>query len=395
MTRLIVAHWYPVGSSPSIINLARHLNGLSDLRLLVDERFTDGIPADLQRNLCPPLRDQIGGSLSARRTPSRAPRALYAVRHALPNAFKSEVISLYTYLKGILRTAAKLRRVTGAPQTVCVDKFTLPVFLIAGRRVDFYYSLEATPLGEARGLLLRVLGLIEWIFLRLSKPRLITQTVQRAKALGLSDHKVLLLPVTCYRGACSRSTLLRSRHGVPSDKVVVVVAGGLGSDQLIEEVISGALQCDRRFVFIFHSVNGKFPSLLKNAHKENPTKILLSDLRLTIDEAEDYVFAGADVGIVLYRNLGFNYRNTARSSGKLASFLRAGVPVIVSDYPEYTEALSENRFGVVYDGKSLNKALMEIASDWRSYSRDALIAYRSIYHYARYAADVENFFVNG
>jgi hypothetical protein len=60
------------------------------------------------------------------------------------------------------------------------------------------------------------------------------------------------------------------------------------------------------------------------------------------------------------------------SSGKLASYTRSGLPVIVSGNPILKPLMSEYKFGIYIDDSSeIPGALIQIKSDWDIYSKEA------------------------
>ncbi len=93
----------------------------------------------------------------------------------------------------------------------------------------------------------------------------------------------------------------------------------------------------------------------------------------------DKMLLSADIGLVLYRSLQnglpFHGKNTAvmgLSSGKLASYTRAGLPVIVMGNPQLKRFINEYGFGIYIDDASeISGALIKIKNDWGKYSAAA------------------------
>jgi glycosyltransferase involved in cell wall biosynthesis len=81
------------------------------------------------------------------------------------------------------------------------------------------------------------------------------------------------------------------------------------------------------------------------------------------------LIASADVGLALYRHSDDNMYFLGLSSGKLAEYLRAGVPVVVSDFPGMRELVQRTRCGLVVTSMdALRAAIAAILDDQEGYS---------------------------
>ena len=82
---------------------------------------------------------------------------------------------------------------------------------------------------------------------------------------------------------------------------------------------------------------------------------------------------GADIGIAFYVSTGDstytgqNVQSLGLSSGKIAYYLRAGIPVIVNQAGSISELLRREKCGIVVEnGQEIGRAIAEIAQQYES-----------------------------
>jgi glycosyltransferase involved in cell wall biosynthesis len=363
----LVCWGYPFDKSPSLQNLARDLAPGHRLDLWVDPRNARGLPPDLAAMLALP-------------PPAAAPAAAGSayergafenlVRRSLPARLRALARELYVareLLLGLPAFVRALRAARTADVVIAADKSSLLACWRAGLVARLYFSLEATPLAEETSIVGRWLNRLETRHVRRHRPMVIAQS----PPLPPSDW-------------------LRQRHGIAPHQFVLLIAGGLGLDQLTPEIVQAAARWDERLVLVLHSASGRYPpELLELAQQPALAgRVKLSADHFTIDEAEQRVYAGADIGIVYYRDLGFNFRHTAYSSGKLAAFLRGGVPVIVPPFPEFEQAVRDHGYGACATVESIGAVALQLLDHHDTLREAARIAFTGVYQHRPYRGRV-------
>jgi len=386
---ILCVYWYPFCQSPSLVNLAHELIETSVFTACIDCRYATPVDTLLQKYI-----------LSDNSSP-RKPTA--TALHAIPKAYSlsaimvalrlvpalpwivREIRSAKSYFSGLIPYVSLLKSQSKSAIYICADKFSLLPCLIASRRPQLYYSLEAGPIVEEHGLLRGLLSIIERIYLKIYKPILISQSKKRASVLQPQASNPLIIPVTSRRGAVSKADYIRKSYSISESRTIVSIIGGLGEDQLTSKLLHACLSWSDRFVLFVHSGSGSYHPNVINLSIAHPHKIILSTDSFSIDQAEDLLYAGSDIGVVLYDDLGFNYRNTAFSSGKLASYLRAGIPLLLPPFEEYSELLNEFKLGLqVRDLRSSESLLQVLLDEYSFFSAQARDAFQKIYHYNNY-----------
>ena len=99
---------------------------------------------------------------------------------------------------------------------------------------------------------------------------------------------------------------------------------------------------------------------------------------------------GADVGIAFYVPVAGstyfqqNIQSVGLSSGKIAYYLRAGLPVIVNETPSISNLVERERCGVtVKTAGEIGKAIASIAREYERYSVQALSVFDRYLDFAR------------
>jgi glycosyltransferase involved in cell wall biosynthesis len=85
----------------------------------------------------------------------------------------------------------------------------------------------------------------------------------------------------------------------------------------------------------------------------------------------------ASVGICLYKKISLNQQANVTASNKIYEYAACGLPVIVSDFPNYREYLSGEpwvRFADPDDPQSIASAIQDILSDFETYKKMCLAA---------------------
>ena len=204
-----------------------------------------------------------------------------------------------------------------------------------------------------------------------------------AEDTGLSDHRTINVPNSPMgRAEKQRSNYLRDRFDIPHDTKIILSSGTLGAWACIHQIMRSTQHWPENWVLVCHTryradnMNRDYLEALRYLAK--PGKVVFSTDPIPRDEYPKLV-QSADVGIAFYcvqqGNLTAqdNIRFLGLSSGKLAYYLQAGVPVIANRIPSIEKLLSEYRCGEITEDPSITHfSLEKIFSDYKSYSSNAI-----------------------
>lgn len=388
----LVVFYYPFASSPSLLNLYGDLVMDCYVKLLDANSVatSNNSPLKTSKRLELPQADsgQNTNSLQSSRLYISAKNLITQFLDKINPLILAELNEIRNYLHGFIAFCRMLRSENDLDIYIVADKYSLLPALLAFRWPIVYYSLEVTPLSEERHWYLRILNIFESIFIRLCNPLVISQSMARANLLMPNLSKLLIIPVTCSKELGFKSDFLRSYLGIPDYKKILLCAGSLGHENLTDEILKRSKEWPDDYVLVLHSCYNKYNRHYIEAEANSPSRIILTRLSLSADEAEELIYPSADIGIIQYADLGFNYRNTVFSSGKLAAFLRAGIPLILPNFEEYNVLLKYYKVGIQANPHQISDKVKIIFDNYSSFQYQCQKAYRKYYHYDNYRGKV-------
>ncbi|MCA1647485.1 MAG: hypothetical protein LC797_19175 [Chloroflexi bacterium] len=169
------------------------------------------------------------------------------------------------------------------------------------------------------------------------------------------------------------------RFDLPNDARVIIHSGSLGDWTGIEAIVDSAPSWPDPWVLVIHTRHAAESSAYVDdlRKRADPRRVWFS-LKPVPRQAYDPLIDGADVGLAFYvptSGSSFTQRNVQTiglSSGKLAYYLRAGLPVIVNTSATIAEIVEGAGCGIsVANAHGIPPALARIAADYSAFSRSA------------------------
>jgi glycosyltransferase involved in cell wall biosynthesis len=253
-----------------------------------------------------------------------------------------------------------------------------------------YFSLELYLSKEITSLHIRLMKTLERFFNRQCIFTII-QDQERARLLAdenrLSLEKVILLPNSPLGPARRNpSDYLQKKLGLPIEQRVILYAGALAEWTYTPELIQAARQWPDAWTLVIHS-----------RQQGDELGLDLADFPWVRSSGGPMPYAelpalisSADVGLVLYRNAntiwqGDNMTYVGLSSGKLAQYLRYGVPVAVIAFPGLCELIERYHCGIcVKEVTELQEAIASILAHYQDYSQGALACFSEVFDFERH-----------
>jgi glycosyltransferase involved in cell wall biosynthesis len=212
----------------------------------------------------------------------------------------------------------------------------------------------------------------------------IVQDDARAQLLaddnGLPTQRLVLVP-NAPPGPARRqpSRYWHSQFGLDETTRVVLHSGSLGGWTGIEEIVDSVPSWPAGWVFVVHTrYDAATSPYVERLKAQAPEGRVLFSLKPVSRQAYDELIDGADVGLAFYVATGdssFTQRNVQTiglSSGKLAYYLRAGLPVIVNRAASIAALVEADGCGVAVDGaRDIAAALVRIDADAKAFSQRA------------------------
>ncbi|HLP60868.1 MAG TPA: hypothetical protein VK186_18650, partial [Candidatus Deferrimicrobium sp.] len=203
------------------------------------------------------------------------------------------------------------------------------------------------------------------------------------KDYGLPDDlPVFILPVT-YTGAAvkEKSNYLRQMYNISEDRHIAIHLGGMNDWFSCIEIAEVFAQMPG-WVLFFQGNHNKhylkqFDQVISGEKAKN---IIVSRAFYDQIDSLDPIMMSADLGIAWYNNISKNFTNTGRSSGKIAAYMRFGLPTIAKKYPSMVEAIEEPGCGLCVDEyEEIKEAVNKIEKNIKFFSENALREYEKTY----------------
>lgn len=188
----------------------------------------------------------------------------------------------------------------------------------------------------------------------------LTQDELRAEHLQyenrLQSSNRILLPLASTGIGALKTSRLRDYLEIPDNKKVVIIIGSLSEWTMINDILKTVVDWPEDWVLIIHERYGYTRENLENQLTiiENlQNKIYISSAATKFVDDMGSVLAGVSVGLAFYRPdfkgpyTGKNLKYLGLSSGKISTYLRYGIPVILNDIGLYAKEAQQFQFGCV------------------------------------------------
>jgi hypothetical protein len=182
----------------------------------------------------------------------------------------------------------------------------------------------------------------------------LTQDDRRAELLGqetgLDPSGMLRVPVApATKPSASDRDWWRSRYGLASNQRIVLHSGSIANWTFVDELLDSVGRWGPGFALVLHSRTSYVPPEV--LRRGDGRRVIVSDIPLQCDEYERLV-ASADIGLALYNPVGVdkwtgrNLEHIGLASGKLAFYMKYGLPAVTVRHRELGALLQDHGCGV-------------------------------------------------
>jgi glycosyltransferase involved in cell wall biosynthesis len=254
-------------------------------------------------------------------------------------------------------------------------------------------SLELYPSWQRPGLRARVLKMVERWANRQMRINIV-QDSQRADLLLRDNHispaSVVLMPVAPLGPArIENSRLLAERFHLEGKRILLYAGALFAPFTVTEELVRAAQDWPDDLVLVVHASQVNPPEKFTALEALDPRRrVVLSREPLPYAQIRE-VMGSAAIGLVLYKPTDDSFYYTGMSSGKLAEFLRCGVPCIVSDLPGPRDLAANDGIGeVVKSFDEIPAAARRILADYPGFRERAIRCFDARLAAERFVPDV-------
>jgi len=251
-----------------------------------------------------------------------------------------------------------------------------------------YFSLELLIYRELSSRVLKLLKKVERKANR-SAALTIIQDVDRAKIIiqenGIPEEKIAFLPNAPTGDAnIKKSNYLRNSLRISNERKIILHSGAIHPGQMSLVLAEEAKSWDSNVVMVFHCRNilkTKYENIFKKNVDEK--KVFLTDRPVNFQLYSELI-SSADLGIALYQPFGaeLNLVCMGLSSGKIASYLQRGLPIVVSSFPTLKKLVEEYECGIAVESvKDVKNAIGKIFVAYEIYSANAIRCFNEKFHF--------------
>jgi glycosyltransferase involved in cell wall biosynthesis len=196
-----------------------------------------------------------------------------------------------------------------------------------------------------------------------------------AKENGFDESRIACVP----NGPMGRPKFvtpdfLQHRLSLSSNTRLVLHAGMISEGLMSLDIAQSAASWPDPYRLVFHERMSRSPyePYLQKVVAAGANRVLLSLEPVPYDQL-DSIYASAWVGLAFYNDkMGKNFTQCAAASGKLAFYLRNGVPVVVCSQPDLKQLIDQTGCGIAVDHPSeLIDAFKAIEEDYDGFRKRA------------------------
>lgn len=190
----------------------------------------------------------------------------------------------------------------------------------------------------------------------------------------LQSSNRIILPLASAGIGTLKTDRLRDHLKIPANKKVAIIIGSLSKWTMTSDILRTVENWPENWVLIVHERYGCTHEDLKSQHividSLKNKKVYISDAATKFVDDMGSVLAGVSVGLAFYEPdfsgsyTGKNLKYLGFSSGKISTYLRYGVPVILNDIGLYAKEAEQFRFGcVVQCAEHIKHKLEKVSSE--------------------------------
>lgn len=183
------------------------------------------------------------------------------------------------------------------------------------------------------------------------------EQLQYENSLQISNR--YLLPLASAGVGIEKTHRLRDHLGIPPDKKVVISIGSIAVWSMTSRIINCVSSWPDEWVLIIHERYGRTRKFLAEEYGSLSNlidrKIFISNAATERIDDMGGILAGVTAGLAFYEPdfkgpyTGNNLVFLGMASGKISTYLRYGVPVIINEIGLYAKEARRFRFGCVVD----------------------------------------------
>ena len=168
-------------------------------------------------------------------------------------------------------------------------------------------------------------------------------------------EKIIFLPVGGLESKrLKRNYFLHEKLGIEKNKKIAIVMGSIAEWAMIYKIIEDSVTWNKDWVLVIHNRYGD-NDLIREIKEKNKNRENIFFSMTPVETCEDMktVLSSVAAGIAFYNPVyktkwdGMNLEKIGMSSGKIATFLRHGIPIVINEIGEMSDYVRKFKLGRV------------------------------------------------
>ncbi|KPA14080.1 glycosyltransferase [Candidatus Magnetomorum sp. HK-1] len=204
------------------------------------------------------------------------------------------------------------------------------------------------------------------------------------KENNVPEEKIRYLPIsTGGEPIYEKGNYFREKFNIPAWKKILIYAGNIASWAMCEELVEAGSSLPEEYVMVLHfwretTARDSFLNKLKQKASSN----IYFSLQPLPRDLFIKAISSADAGLMFYRPIDENFTEIGSSSNKLSIYLKAGLPVIASDFKSVKEIFDRYKCGECATSPyEMKLAIDLIFKNYTKYKEGALKAFSDHYNF--------------
>ena len=185
----------------------------------------------------------------------------------------------------------------------------------------------------------------------------------------------------------ARGNFFKNMFNLSKNDKVILHAGWIHDSMCVDKFAVASKAWKNQFKLVLHEREKRSPKekFIRHIREISNDKVCLSLNPVPFD-CIDEVVSSAHIGLIAYdKSFGDGRVNIRKSSGKLAQYLKCGIPVIALDLPGYKEMFKEYRCGLAFkDFEEIERCIDTILNDYNSFSKEAFRCFQEEFDFKKY-----------
>jgi hypothetical protein len=179
--------------------------------------------------------------------------------------------------------------------------------------------------------------------------------------------RIIEVPVAGRGVRSGRRGALRAKLGIPARTRIALYMGSFTAWAMVDELVDSTRRWPPEWCLVVHNRLGFTPDQVRDVERRGCPKVFLSGEALGPVEGLGLLLGDADLGVGLYRPtyatpfVGDNLRYLGLASGKIATYLQYGVPVLTNGVGLYDGLMAGRRIGITVSSPDEVPAALERA----------------------------------